>query len=113
MNLQVLTRKQTTLEKLPVSKLVGKRQELCLLLRETEALLDKVNAELLERVDATGTDGRLDVDNGVVTAVTRPVFRDVAVETAAKYGALKTVVDSTKLIPLWKQGRRIKGLTVS
>jgi hypothetical protein len=109
---QELTSRESV-ERLSNTELLERRAELQFIIAAARELLDTVNAELVERVKNEGTDNRLTVGERFVALVTRPVFRNVTIATAASFNAVKEVIDTAKLLPLIKAGRRIEGLTMT
>jgi hypothetical protein len=109
---QELTSRESV-ERLSNTELLERRAGLQFIIAAARELLDTVNAELVERVKNQGTDNRLTVGERFVALVTRPVFRNVTIATAASFNAVKEVIDTAKLLPLIKAGRRIEGLTMT
>lgn len=93
--------------------LLEKRMELKQIIEESEKLLDQVNATLMSAVENDGIDGKLVVDNKVITLIKKPVFRNVTLAIARKFGATKMTVDTTQLSALLKEGAEVEGVTYS
>ncbi len=110
---QLTTITTKSVERLTNTRLVTKRDELKAIMKDAETLLDAVNSELMSRVQEEGTIGQLRVGDRFVSIVSRPVFKEVSLKTAARFKAIKEVVDTAKLLPLVKAGKAIKGVSMS
>lgn len=108
-----ITKKQEQAVKLSNEKLLAKRQELNDIIKESEMIIATVNEELMKRVLEQGTDKKLPIADKTVYIVERPVYRNVPLTEGAKYDALKTVLDTTKLSQLLKAGKKIKGVEMT
>lgn len=107
----VLEKKIKTIQRLSDAKLLEKRDELKAIEKETQELIASVNAEFMARIEDRGEEKmRIHVGEKTVHKSTMPVFREVSLVEGAKYDALKTVLDTTKLTELWHKGKKIKGL---
>lgn len=112
--MKIQTLKDFTIEnKITNEKLLGQREELVKIISDANAALGTVNSEFAGRIAIEGQNGRLSVGDKTVVEVSRPIFKDVTLATAARYEALKTVIDTSKLLPLLAKGRKIKGVTQS
>ncbi len=101
------TNKRTTTE-----NLVNKRQEIKEIIENAQTLLDEVNGELYIRVSKT-SEHKLILDSNVISIVTRTSFINVPLDFAKRFRAVKKVVDSSVLKPLYDRGVNIPNVETS
>ncbi len=92
--------------------ILTKRDELMRIKEETDAMLEQINLELLDRVKENNN-LPLVIKNRKVMLIQRLSFSKVPVALARKLNALKQVPDSTKLKDLYEAGETIEGVTTS
>lgn len=93
--------------------LVRRRENIQAIIKDSETMLSELNDELMVRV-LKSPEQKLETKDGkFVQLVKRVSFSSVPLEFAKKYHAVKKVVDSTVLKPLYDKGIQIPNVATS
>ncbi len=95
-------------------KLLETREELVSIINEAKEKLDEVNGMLLVKVQATD-EKKLTIGGATVSLVKKLNFSKVDINVAKRYHAVKQVIDTDVLKPLYAKfgAKTFKGVTQS
>lgn len=101
-----------TLSKSKNESLLDRREELNKIIADASEQLSSINDELMVRV-LREESNKLIVGDHTVSLVKRLSFKDVPLEIAKKFRAVKKVVDPSVLKPLYEKGVKIPNVAIS